>query len=156
AVPSQLLSRPSQISALGGLEFWQTHAPLVQTSVPWAQGAVSVPLPVQVAPTGGHQLRVSCVQQLPGRAQQPVIPAAGASASGPSSMAPSQSLSSPSHCSGMGPTLPEQTRVPLTHAMVPVEHSPVLMPHDVPTCGTPSSTMPSQSLSLPSHTSGLG
>ena len=73
-----------------------------------------------------------------------------------SSTDPSQSLSSVSHTSGTGPTSPTQETEPPTQCSVPVEHSPVEMPHEAPPPGSPSSTVPSQSLSRPSHTSAVG
>ncbi len=62
----------------------------------------------------------------------------------------------PSHRSGCGPIPPWQTSAPLTHAVVPGVHGGWLMPHETPTPLAPSSTWPSQSLSMPSHTSGDG
>ncbi len=56
-------------------------------------------LSLQVAPGGGHQLKLSKVQQLPGSFQQPPWPTIGASARGASSITPLQLLSKPSHCS---------------------------------------------------------
>src|SRR5262249_17992632 len=72
------------------------------------------------------------------------------------SMRPSQSLSSPSHFSSVGAVPPWHTSAPLTHASVPGRHSPTSEPHGWPTPTGMSSGVPLQSLSRPSHTSGLG
>ena len=155
-VPLQLLSRPSHTSGTGPFGFLQAQEPPSHASVPLLQGAVSAPTPVQVAPAGGHQERLAKTQQLPASAQQPFWPGAGASASGASSTAPSQSLSAPSHTSGCGPTPPWQTSAPATHAVIPVVHGGWLTPQGTPTPKAPSSTWPSQSLSMPSQISLLG
>src|SRR5690606_10576242 len=68
----------------------------------------------------------------------------------------SQSSSRSLQTSGIGPTAPTQVSDPETHASVPLLHSPVSMPQLAPPSGSPSSTMPSQSLSRPSQRSGLG
>src|SRR5439155_922306 len=68
----------------------------------------------------------------------------------PSSTSPLQSSSTPLHVSGCGlvaTQLPNVPVPPTTHACVPAH---VLTRHD---CETPSSTVPSQSLSRPSHAS---
>jgi hypothetical protein len=156
-VPSQSLSSPSHASGAGGFAFWHTQPPPpAHASVPLLHGAMMPPLSLHVAPGGGHHCRLSNEQQLPGRFQHPLAPAAGASLSGASSGVPSQSLSMPSHCSACGPTPPWHKIAPPTHAVVPGVHGGWLMPHGVPTPTMLSSTMPSQSLSIPSQISGLG
>src|SRR5262249_32830564 len=74
----------------------------------------------------------------------------------PLSIWPSQSLSLLSQTSGIGPW-PLHTIWPLTQMFVPGLHSPTLLPQGPPIPGRlPSSTMPLQSLSTPSHVSGAG
>src|SRR4051812_39717840 len=74
----------------------------------------------------------------------------------PLSLTPSQSLSLPSQISGVGLTPPTQESTPALHWSVPGLHSPTLLPQAVPTFITPLSMLPSQSLSSPSQTSGVG
>src|SRR5512140_2939530 len=80
----------------------------------------------------------------------------------PSSTLPLQSLSFPSQTSGLGPTT-AQVIFPPEQVEIPDLHSPTLLPQATPTPGIDgwpgsggSSTTPSQSLSRPSHTSGVG
>src|SRR5262245_60167818 len=71
----------------------------------------------------------------------------------PSSIAPLQLLSLPSHSSAIGCLL--HAIAPATHCLTAPVHSPVWFAHIWPTSGSgPSSTRPSQSLSSSSHTSG--
>src|SRR5262249_13212710 len=70
-----------------------------------------------------------------------------------SSTTPLQSSSSMLHVSNAGPLPPTHMRTPPTHCDVPNEHSPVSVPHAPPALMGLSSVTPSQSLSLPSHTS---
>src|SRR5262245_5111829 len=74
----------------------------------------------------------------------------------PLSMTPSQSLSLASQISCTGLTPPTQESTPPLHWSTPGLHSPTFEPQAVPTFITPLSMLPSQSLSLPSHTSGTG
>src|SRR5690606_12246444 len=74
-----------------------------------------------------------------------------------SSIRPSQSLSSPSQRSALGPVSPTQTRAPSTHVSTPSSHSPSpVPPHAAPPSGLPSSTSPSQSSSSALQASALG
>src|SRR4051812_41034301 len=75
----------------------------------------------------------------------------------PLSTTPLQSLSLPSQSSCVGTVSPTQVSTPALHAVRPCLHSPTLLPHTLPTpARLPSSGMPLQSLSTPSHVSGLG
>ena len=71
----------------------------------------------------------------------------------PGSGVPSQSLSIPSHVSGLGLISPAHSadHVPLTHAWVPCLQGGVPLPHG--RAGTSSSILPSQSLSRLSQSS---
>ena len=73
-------------------------------------------------------------------------------------MSPSQSSSSPLHSSEVGTTAPRQASVPpVRHTVVPYWHSPCggsERPQSSPSSVGSSSTVPSQSLSRPSQTSG--
>jgi hypothetical protein len=62
----------------------------------------------------------------------------------------------PLQTSGCGCTPPVHTMAPPMHAVVPVLHGPVVVPQAMPSPVTLSSTVPSQSLSMPSQTSVLG
>src|SRR5947207_3002880 len=75
----------------------------------------------------------------------------------PLSTAPSQSLSRPSHTSGLGCTFWLQTIAPFVHAVVPAAHTPRLpVLHATLPPGLPLSIAPSQSLSRLSQISGTG
>src|SRR5436853_170493 len=82
-----------------------------------------------------------------------------------SSTVPSQSSSLPLHVSGVGPTEPVHTALPLTQLVEPALHSPLqfatrppgqFAPHALPTSLGPSSIWPLQSSSMPLHTSWVG
>src|SRR5262249_12974975 len=109
--------------------------------------------------------------RLPGYAVVSYITVHGALAPGTfSSVVPSQSSSMPLHTSGPTCTPPEQTNMPLPQAHMPGTHTPMPLPHGCPMISPgdlgfavpampsgalpSSSTMLSQSLSSPSHTSG--
>jgi hypothetical protein len=97
-VPLQSLSRQSQTSTAFSVRPLQTKAPLSQAQVPGLHSPSLWPHASPIAALGGGE----------GFAE-PSIP------SGPtpgSSIAPSQSLSTPSHRSGEGPTPPKQTTPP--------------------------------------------
>ena len=126
AVPSQSLSRPSHTSGAGGVSPRQIMDAPTHWIVPSAHSPTLDPQGVPV----------------PGTALSAV---------------PSQSLSSPSHVSVVGPTAPVQDGTPPVHSTVPSAHSPTLEPQGTPMPGMdPSSAVPSQSLSRPSHTSAVG
>src|SRR5439155_1184654 len=122
--PLQLLSLPSQISAIGSASWMQTMAPLVHAVLP----AAHTPwMPVLQATLPPGLL---------------------------SSVLPLQLLSLPSHVSALGCTFWLQTTAPPVHAVVPAAHTPwlpVLQAWAPP--GLPLSTTPLQSLSLPSQSS---
>ena len=132
--PSQSLSSPSQISG-----------------TPVRTSALQIASP---AASSGSQIRTPEARQTPMPKVQPV-PFVGQS----SSVAPSQSLSRPSHSSrvpwsasalqAVGPpgSRTSQIRTPL------VRQAPVPAVHTVPRSGQSSSVAPSQSLSKPSQTS---
>src|SRR5205085_770577 len=125
--PLQSLSSPSQVSG-DGCTFW-LHAsePFVQEVVPAAQS------PAAPAEHGWLE---------PGL---------------PSSTAPWQSLSMPSHGSGEGCASCLHATAPAGQAVVPAAQAPsVPVEHAAPPPGLPLSTVPSQSLSLPSHVSATG
>jgi hypothetical protein len=119
--PSQLLSRPSQISVTGPRPPTQVKLPLTHCIEP-----------ARHSPT-----------------LEPQLPIGGT----PSSITPLQSLSTPSHVSGLGLVPPTHTKAPPVHVNVPGEHAPMLVPQLAPPPGLPSSVEPSQLLSIPSHTS---
>src|SRR5437867_2096782 len=74
----------------------------------------------------------------------------------PLSTTPSQSLSTPSHVSAVGvPAAQLSTSPPLTHVRDPAD-AQAPTPHVVATAAIPSSTVPLQSLSTPSHVSAVG
>ena len=128
-LPLQLLSRPSQTSSLGPTGV-QTRLPSTQRVVPWRHSPTWLP---HSAPTPGK---------------------------GSSSTNPSQSLSSPSQTSSPGVVDPTLHTVPVPTELqifLPTLRQAPCTPlsHSAPT-SNPSSVMPSQSLSLPSHTSALG
>src|SRR4051812_10906361 len=93
-VPSQLLSTPSQRSALGCTSWWQVTAPPAQGVVPAAQ-APRLPV-LQATPPPGL----------------------------PSSTTPSQSLSTPSQTSVVGRVVCTQWREPPVQAETPIEQAP--------------------------------
>src|SRR2546428_814451 len=75
----------------------------------------------------------------------------------PLAIAASQSLSSPSHASGLGGRFWLQAIAPFAHAVVPAAQTPGLpVLHAWLPPGLPLSTAPSQSLSSASQTSALG
>src|SRR5438105_4763365 len=83
----------------------------------------------------------------------------------PSSMVPLQSLSTPSHTSADGPTEPVHPFTPDEQVIVPALHWPTQfatsppgqrVAHAAPTSVGLLSTAPSQSSSMPLHTSALG
>src|SRR6516165_9196945 len=75
----------------------------------------------------------------------------------PSSTTPSQLLSRPSQTSGVGFVLRLQTSAPPVQDVVPAAQTPCWPVLQVgPAPGLPLSTVPSQSLSMPSQTSGVG
>src|ERR1041385_4393577 len=74
----------------------------------------------------------------------------------PSSIVPSQSSSSPLQISVDGPVPPMHCTVPATQWFVPWTHVPVPLPQRAPPPGSPSSTMPLQSLSTLSQISARG
>src|SRR5574338_1057700 len=71
------------------------------------------------------------------------------------STTPSQSSSRPLHSSGPPPLPPTHTSEPPWQVYVPGEHTPIELPQLPPPPGSPSSIMPSQSSSVPLHTSTL-
>src|SRR5439155_1280031 len=78
----------------------------------------------------------------------------------PSSTCPLQSLSMPSHASGLGPTAPaHEPHAPDAHDCVPCLHAPTLLPQVRSALSAqehPSSAVPLQSSSIPLHVSGCG
>src|SRR5438093_254781 len=147
-VPLQSLSLASQISGDGPVEPLQTTAPLLQVVAPARHSPMQ---PARVPP--GQLL----AQAMPTRGSWAVVTL--------SSIAPLQSLSSPSQVSGEGPTEPEHTLAPFAQASVPGRHWPTQLagsppghaePHAVPTSIGLSSTVPLQLLSRPSQVSGCG
>src|SRR4051812_7929479 len=78
---------------------------------------------------------------------------------GRSSVAPLQSLSTPSHVSGLGPTPPTQVSAPLEHAITPAVHGPIPhLPEGQQATAEPgtSSMIPLQSSSMPLQASTPG
>src|SRR5450432_643723 len=127
AMPSQSLSLPSQISALGPTQPSQASPPLRHTVLP----PLHWPTPTWACVSFGHRQSAPT----PGRT--------------PLSMMPSQSSSRPLQVSVLGMLTVLQTSWPLTQAKMPAEQVPMPLPQASPTPGkTPLSTLPSQSSSM--------
>src|SRR6266850_2238850 len=178
-IPSQSLSRPSQVSAVGPTPPTQVRDPPVHCVAPNEHSPVSVPhcapppgLPLSITPsqslskpsqisvtgptppTQTNDPPVHCVAP---KEHSPVsVPHCAPPPGFPLSVIPSQSLSRPSHVSAAGPTPPTQITDPPVHCVAPKEHSPVSVPHCAPPPGLPLSVIPSQSLSRPSQVSAVG
>jgi hypothetical protein len=100
---------------------------------------------------------VALQTQTPVLAQAPVPTLQLPPVANPSSVEPSQSLSSVSHTSGEAVATGTQLKLPAEHVRTPAEQTPgTLLTHEAPPPGLPSSTEPSQSLSTLSQTSAVG
>src|SRR4051812_43873263 len=117
-LPSQSLSLPSQISGVG----------------PTAPTQLKPPSPVHSATPSLHSGMAPLAIMSTGVWGYLVVSKTGLHLSlmltgSPSSTLPLQSLSSPSHFSGMGPFSPWQLILPPSHAVEPCSHSPSSVPH---------------------------
>src|SRR5947207_14630963 len=104
--PLQSSSAPLHVSGLFATPPWHTRAPAWQTYWPVEQRVpVLVFMQSVVVPVGQHAWLTQVSVRL-------------------SSTTPVQSLSFPSHVSGLDPTLPLHPSVPLVDTTVPPLHSP--------------------------------